>query len=83
MSIIKRIYRAKKGIAILAVVLYVPRRRQHRISEHVDPRHDVEKAKKAEKAEKAIAAQVNVAFKFDRSPSYKKVTHISIVLLVK
>jgi hypothetical protein len=63
MPITKRTYRGKKSIAILAVALYAPRRRQHRISEHVDPQHDVEQP------EEANAAQVNVTFKFDRETS--------------
>jgi hypothetical protein len=59
----KNTYRGKKGTAILAVALYAPRRRQHRISEHVDPQHDVEQP------EEANAAQANAAFKFDRETS--------------
>jgi len=66
MPITQRTYKGKKDTAILAVALYVPRRRQQRISEHVDPQHDVEKAKKAEKAD---ATQANAAFKFDTEPS--------------
>ena len=63
MPITQRIYRERRGTAILAVVLYAPRRNQQRTNEHVDPQHDVEQA---EKAGKANAEQVNAAFKFDR-----------------
>jgi hypothetical protein len=60
MPITQRTYKGKKDTAILVVALYAPQRRQQRISEHVDPRHNVDQP------EKANATQVNAAFKFDK-----------------
>ena len=71
MPITQRIYRGRRGTAILAVALYVPRRKQQKTSAPVDLQHE-KRMEQAEKAGKADAEQVNVGSKFDKHLSFQK-----------